>query len=296
MQRLSRDMRRVLGTWQMQGGKLHVHLGDAALAPLGRILKAFSVRVTCTACGLDVIYPHAWYQWLIRKTLPKLDHIVCISTATAEEVHKRGVPSHHITVIPCGVWPEECVDGNRPVVGLHMVTVGRLIPRKGVAWFLQEVFPSIVRRFPQCTYSIIGDGAERQKIEQIILKNGLQERVNLYTNFDHKKKKDLLHTANLFVMPNVRIAGDMEGFGIVCIEASAAGVPVVAANIEGVRDAVIDGQTGRLFMPEDAYDCERVIVEMMDMPLPSADVRTATHENFSWDVLGPRVISAITDV
>ena len=65
--------------------------------------------------------------------------------------------------------------------------------------------------------------------------------------------RDALFTgADLFIMPNVVVPGDMEGFGLVAIEAAAAGALVVASELEGIRDAVIDGETGVLVAPGDA--------------------------------------------
>ena len=101
-----------------------IHLGDASLVPLGWVLKKFGAkRVTVTACGLDIIWPLMWYQWLLKKTLPFMDHVVCISAATAEEVRRRGVPEKKISVIPCGIWGKMCHaeepsrDGSRQFCG-----------------------------------------------------------------------------------------------------------------------------------------------------------------------------------
>ena len=58
--------------------------------------------------------------------------------------------------------------------------------------------------------------------------------------------------ADLFVQPNIRVADDMEGFGLVTVEAAMRGTPVVAAALEGIVDAVLDGLTGVLLPPEDA--------------------------------------------
>ncbi|MBI2117976.1 glycosyltransferase, partial [Candidatus Peregrinibacteria bacterium] len=74
---------------------------------LGWFLKKMGRgRVTVTACGLDVIWPRRWYQWMLRRTLPSLDRVVCISRATAEEVRRRGVVEEKIVVISPGVWME----------------------------------------------------------------------------------------------------------------------------------------------------------------------------------------------
>ncbi len=97
----------------------------------------------------------------------------------------------------------------------------------------------------------------------------------------------MLHTASVFVAPNVRVPGDMEGFGIVCLEAGESGLQVAAANIEGLTDAVIDGQTGRLFASRNTDDCMRMIDEMLKRPLDPVSVRMKTLDHFSWNRLIP---------
>jgi glycosyltransferase involved in cell wall biosynthesis len=68
---------------------------------------------------------------------------------------------------------------------------------------------------------------------------------------DDADREDLLRGVDLFVQPNIPVSGDMEGFGLVTIEAAMRGTPVVAADLEGIKDAVIDGRTGILLPPQD---------------------------------------------
>ena len=278
----------------------HVHLLDAALAPIGWLLKKMgSGKVTLTACGLDVLWSRWWYQWVLWRTLPSLDRVVCISRATAEEVRKRGVAEEKIVVIPPGVWPDA------RGTGLHgaqtdtvricrasecssvprLLTVGRLVPRKGVPWFVQNVVPSLLRDFPQLQYWIFGRGPEELLIKKIVQEKGLEHYVRLLGEFDDAKREECFTRADLFVMPNVAVPGDMEGFGIVCIEASARGVPVVAAQLEGLPDAVIDGETGRLFESGDPEDCVRVIREVIGGRWDRRQVARATLEHYGWPML-----------
>jgi phosphatidylinositol alpha-1,6-mannosyltransferase len=83
-------------------------------------------------------------------------------------------------------------------------------------------------------------------------------------------------------MPNVQVAGDAEGFGIVVIEATARGVPVVATGIEGLRDAVIDGVTGTL-VPERDVTAWLDAIRTADFDRRS--VADTTRERFSWSRL-----------
>ncbi len=273
----------ILSLWALFA-QWRVHLGDASLAPLGLLLKVLGVpRVTLTACGLDVIYPPQWYQALLRWSLPKLDHIVCISRATAREAEQRGVMK--FSVIPCGVAHvpsrtmrcEQRSHGHPPV----LLTIARLVPRKGVPWFCKEVLPLVLMDFPSLTYLIIGSGPEEKLIKKIVQERGLSARVRLLGNVSEEEKEEWLKRADLLVVPNIPCPGDMEGFGIVCIEASARGVPVVASRLEGLEDAVIDEETGAFFQPCNADACRMAIRSMLRAPLDPHGVSTMTMDRYN---------------
>lgn len=283
----------------------HVHLGDAALAPLGWLLKKIRKgKVTLTACGLDVIWPRWWYQWILRRTLPSLDRVVCISRATAEEVRKRGVPAKKVVVISPGVWSDIRSVATASLAGAMnseaasrkrsrrmaplLLTVGRLVPRKGIAWFVRDVVPLLLRDFPQLQYWIVGIGPEELLIKKIVQEKSLEHCVHLRGELDDAKREEFFVQADLFVVPNIAVSGDMEGFGIVCIEASARGVPVVAARLEGLADVVVDGATGRFFESGNAGDCVRVIREVIGGKWDCAGLVRATLEHYGWPLLFQR--------
>lgn len=270
-----------------------VHLGDAALAPLGACLALLGKRVSLTACGLDVIYPRSWYQWFLRRSLPHLSKVHCISRATAGEVRRRGVSSEKIVVLPCGVWTlppwgrDISAPRGRSDAPPRLLTVGRLIPRKGIAWFLAEVWPILQGEFPGIQCTIIGSGKEENSIKKLVHERGFTD-VDLRGSLTDPERDAVFLESDLFVMPNVAVPGDMEGFGIVCIEAASRGLPVVASRLEGITDAVREGMTGRFFTPGDARDAARVITEMLRNPLDPELVAHAARTHYSWDALLPQ--------
>ena len=79
----------------------------------------------------------------------------------------------------------------------------------------------------------------------------MADRTHLLGAVSDAEREDLLRGADLFIQANVRVPGDMEGFGLVTIEAAVRGTPVLASGIEGIRDAVIDGETGTLLPTQD---------------------------------------------
>lgn len=164
-------------------------------------------------------------------------------------------------VIPCGVNPEEFRVKNQNKVRKNtrvllskqlslnledkkiLLTVGRLVKRKGHQWFIANVIPKLPK---DTIYLIAGDGEEKENIAQTITKLGLEKRVFLLGRISDELKKDLYNSSDLFIIPNINIKGDMEGLGIVAIEAGSAGLEAIASNTEGIRDAIVNGKTGWL--------------------------------------------------
>jgi glycosyltransferase involved in cell wall biosynthesis len=127
-----------------------------------------------------------------------------------------------------------------------LVTLGRLVRRKGARWFVSEVMPSLS---PNAFLLIAGTGPEETATRDATRKAGLESRVRLLGAVDDEMRALLFAGCDLFVMPNLPVPNDTEGFGLVAIEASNSGALVVASRLEGIIDAVTDGATGYLVEP-----------------------------------------------
>ncbi len=265
---------------------------DASLCILFPFFRDHLDRVTVTAHGLDVSWAHPFYQWMIRRFLPRAKLIHCVSRATANAVIARGVDPGRIVILPCGIGDVSVSSGSAGDIP-RLVTVGRLVERKGVVWFLAEVLPLLIALRGDIKYHIVGTGPAEQSIKKVIREKSLQEAVFLHGELDDATRDALVEQSNVFLMPNVPVPGDMEGFGIACIEASARGIPIVAANSEGLRDAVIEGETGTLFHPGDATDCCNAIIGMLSSQPDHAAIARATRARFHWSMLFPRYVNAI---
>lgn len=269
-----------------------IHLCDGLMSPIGLILRvATRARVSITVHGLDVTYRVPGYQRLIPACLRRLDHIVCVSRSTREACLQRGIPDNKCHVIPNGIDPEalQLPADHEPLLGdlqdrcefsfsgkKILLTVGRLVPRKGIAWFVQNVMPQLPI---DMVYLIAGNGPEYLRIGRIIRDLRLEERVSLLGRISDGQRNALLAQADICVMPNISTPGDMEGFGISAIEAGAAGVPVVASNLEGIRDAVIDGVTGYLVAEKDS---EAFRDKILGMDLYRRNIQAAVRSTFNW--------------
>jgi len=280
-------------------------LADALLAPLGIALKRTTgLPVASTVCGLDMTYANRLYQAVVRRSVGRLDMTMPISKATEAEVHARAGAHTPATVIPLGInpLPEPDIDtvrAFRAQIGVDggplLLTAGRLIKRKGVAWFVEHVVPTLP---DDVVYVIAGDGVERDAVRAAAARAGVEHRIRLLGRVPAGVLAAAYCSADVFVMPNVPVAGDIEGFGLVALEAAAAGLPVVASRLEGITEAVTHERNGLLVSPLAAGD---YVATLRGLFALSAGQRRALGDNFrdytmrtySWDKTARRYVEAL---
>ncbi|HRH93984.1 MAG TPA: glycosyltransferase family 4 protein [Candidatus Peribacteria bacterium] len=256
-----------------------VHFGDAVFAPVIRCLKCVrpGLRVTCTAHGLDVVYPHPLHQ-LLLKGLHSCDAVAAVSSASKDAVAERGVPTERVVVIGWGTVQEHLAA--RVPGPPTLLSVGRLIPRKGTAWFIAEVLPALLETSPDLRYIVVGDGPQREHIRSMVSALHLERSVRLLGAITDSDKEKLYAQTDILLMPNVPVAGDMEGFGMACIEAAARGLPTVAARLEGITDAVIQDETGAFFAPSDSRHAAETVRLALARPWDRASVQRSCRARY----------------
>ena len=284
-----------------------IHLSDALLTPLGLALRTLlRVPVVVTVHGLDVTYSNVVYQWLIPKCLRRMDKVICVSSYTRHQCIKRGVPPALCEVVPNGVNMLEFADqftvqamrnlqmaaGSRLRDRKVLLTVGRLIERKGVVHFLTEVMPRIVAQRQDICYLIVGEGPQRELIETRIASLHLEDYVVLVGRVDDDTLRAAYHLCDLFVMPNIPVQHDIEGFGLVALEAAAAGRYVVASRLDGIPEAIVPGQNGILLDPLDSESFASTILELLaddeHREMLGHKARKFVQGHYSWDIVAKR--------
>ena len=267
-----------------------IHLYDAVLSPLIPVIKLFSnAKISVTVNGLDIVYSRLGYQRIILPFLKRANRIIAISNYTRDQCELRGVLREKSTVIPVGInfdnlqifsmseINETLARFKIPAMkAIKLITVGRLIKRKGHAWFIANVLNKLPENY---IYIIVGSGPEQYALEELIRDLDLSNRVYLLGRVSEKEKNCLYQISDLFIMPNIGVRNDQEGFGIVLLEAGRYGLPVIATNIEGIRDAVIDRKTGYLIDEKDSQGFMNAITK------PDIDRSSLTNEvvsNFDW--------------
>jgi phosphatidylinositol alpha-1,6-mannosyltransferase len=279
-------------------------LGDAVLAPLGWLLATLCRKpVCCVVHGLDVTYTNPIYQAIwIRFALVRMNRLFAVGNETLRQAVARGAVADRCRFIANGV---DISQGSRSVPGddsrirrrdgeFHLLTLGRLEERKGVAWFLREVFPLLGGGVH---YWVAGDGPFRSEIESAVAGLPVPDRVTVFGRVTEAEKFTLLQEADLFVQPNIPVPGDIEGFGLVVLEAAAAGLPVVASRLEGLCDAIADGKNGILVTAGDAADfakCIRgFIADRDEATVFGARARDYTLAHCSWTRVAQRYLEEI---
>ncbi|HEC92198.1 MAG TPA: glycosyltransferase family 1 protein, partial [Candidatus Atribacteria bacterium] len=228
-----------------------------------------------------------------------------------KECINRGIPEEKITIVPDGISDEFYLSEdknelrskleNKFKVSLInkkiLLSVGRLVERKGFHWFVKNVIPKLLKQRNDFVYLIAGDGIFRERIKNAIANNGLEERVIMLGNVDDEALKLLYNASDIFVMPNMPVEGDMEGFGIVALEAASCGVPVVASRLEGIKDAIKNEKNGFLVEPYDVDEFVGVIDKLLDNNGEREGfgkrAREFTLENYSWEKIAEKIFRRI---
>lgn len=268
-----------------------IHIGDLVLWPLAAIGNLFrrNTAFVVTAYGLDIVYGHrkgllpAIYRFYLASGVAlvgrKLE-VIAISSATAELC--RDVGFTNVSVVKLGVQMPEVEPDSELQVKPYVLFVGRLVERKGAAWFAQHVLPLLD---DDVEFWVVGKPWEESELEAI----SSNSRVSYKGVLSSAEIAELREAAIAVVMPNIPTGGkDIEGFGLTALEAAADGGVLLASGIEGIRDAVIDGVTGFLLPANAAHDWADKIKEVSrwdsrDRIAFIRHARETIHEEFSWD-------------
>ena len=287
-----------------------IYVQDGVMAPIGRLLRWLLKRpVVITIHGTEVAYSNPIYRKLIFPSIRRMNHAVVISDGTAEKV--REVMSElPVTKVLWGSDDSFYIADdvanlrqrlenelgvslqNRPFI-YH---AGRLTERKGAVWFVEHVMPKLVERVPNIICLIAGEGKDTARLTETIQRLSLSANVVALGTVLGETRRELYNAADLFVMPNIPGYG-FEGFGMVAVEASSCGTPVVASGHEGITDAVVEGKTGWLLAPSDEKAfAEKIEQELAHPSLRREDVRKTVLTTYDWNRTAGEYLSVFVDV
>lgn len=287
--------------------------GSGLTAPLAlAAARASGAKSAAYLHGLDVVVSHWAYQRLWVPRFRDLDMVLANSHHTASLALRAGVQASRMNILHPGVdrpssesgagqaFRRSFELGNRPL----LLSLGRLTARKGIAEFVEAVMPRLLRVFPDLCLVVIGAEAvhalrggtrrECERIQSVIDRLSLQNHVKLLGEQSDVTVRGAFLASKALVFPVREMAGDVEGFGMVAIEAAAHGVPTVAFAVGGVVDAVADPDTGRLITPGDYVTMAERLVELLASPVDAANSDRRCRDfaaRFEWGPFGARLRS-----
>lgn len=167
-----------------------------------------------------------------------------------------------------------------------IITASRLVPKNGVD-VLIRAFAEAKKQIPDLRLHIVGEGAERKKLENLASLLGVQDTITFFGAVPHERIPRYLEEADLFVRPS-----RSEGMGNAFVEALAAGLPIIGTPVGGIPDIIEDGKTGLLASPEDIYGLAKTIDRALsEEGLAERLVRNGKEKvarEFSWDAIAGR--------
>jgi phosphatidylinositol alpha-1,6-mannosyltransferase len=290
--------------------------GSGLVAPIVWVAASLSrARAALYVHGLDLVVDNAVYRALWLPFVRRADRIIANSRNTATLAIAAGVPfSHTIVVNPGTSLPETCVSSRLLAAAFRekhgfgdskiLLSVGRLTARKGLANFIDQVLPGVVHVHSSAILVVIGDDAQdalaggdtsqREQALAAAVRRGLEDRVRFLGAVLEDELVAAYAASDVHVFPVRDVHGDVEGFGMVAIEAAANGLPTVATAVGGVPDAVAEDVSGYLVPPEDAVAFVQAVNTVLHRGRGVFDVKArAFAHGFAWARFGERMRCAL---
>lgn len=284
------------------------HLWFGAAAPLALILP-FLKRKYPSLKGIALTHGHeVWwakippFSLLLRFMSRHLDQIGYLTDYTRLEISKglrQGDREKLIQISPGidinhfkPVTDEKAVNDLREQLGLVgkrlIISVGRLVHRKGQDRLI-EALPAIRAEFPAVHLLLVGEGPYRSRLKDLAKRMGVEDAVTFLGRLQWDQLPIHLSIAELFAMPSRdRLAGfEVEGLGIVYLEASSCALPVVVGRSGGAPDALIDGETGILVDGNDSASVAKACMTLLRDPIRAKQMGQKGREwviaKWNWD-------------
>jgi phosphatidyl-myo-inositol dimannoside synthase len=238
------------------------------------------------------------YNWLVRRVFRGAEFLIANTRNTMRVMQEDwGVPESKLRLLHPGVDTTRFTPadrdqavrealgwGRRPVV----LTVSRLQLRKGHDQMILAL-RTIRRAVPDVLYAIVGDGEERPRLQDLVAREGLQDHVQLLGELDEDQLLRCYQQCDLFVLPNRQVGKDIEGFGLVLLEAQACGKPVVAGASGGTAETMDIPETGLVVPCEAPDELARAVAELLlDLERRARMGRAGRDwvvSNFDWETL-----------
>jgi phosphatidylinositol alpha-1,6-mannosyltransferase len=263
--------------------------------------------------GLDVVARHPLYRAVWLPAIRRMHALIANSRNTAALARYAGVEAGRLDVVVPGVEPPLPPDpqagfdfrtrhglGHRKI----LLSVGRLTERKGLTRFVEQSLPLILARQPRGLLLVVGDAAPnallqgghdlRSQVDAVIARRDLADSVRFLGPISEEELHAAYEASDLHVFPVVDRPGDVEGFGMVAIEAAAHGRSTVAFAVGGVPDAVREGESGYLIAQGDYAAFAGKVCDALERgPDAFAESARKFALGLSWERFGLEIARAL---
>ena len=244
-----------------------------------QFFRAFRPReLILTFHGSEIIKfaQHPYRRFLLRRLLRHTSKVSCVSHYTRDLLLKSfPCAEDRVFLTPCALpslWRKNLSPPNRQSQNsdseketLHLLTVGRLHPRKGQHYILDALARLPLALQQKVKYTLVGDGKRKGYKRKLREAAGqTATTVEFVGSVSDDTLQSIYRSADLFAMTSAPHWRSVEGFGLVYLEAASHGLPVLGHRIGGVPDAVIDGETGLLVTPDQPDELAAALQRLLE--------------------------------
>lgn len=275
--------------------------GSGLVAPVTAILGFFNgIRRAVFVHGLDLVVANRVFQLFFVPAIRRHELIIANSANTRSLAIAKGCDAARVEVLHPGTEIPTASELNIDHAAIESLGladrniclfVGRMVRRKGLAEFLKKAWPAVHEQVNDALLVVVGDSPENALARDRSGTRAIQEAlqacpdgsVRFLGAVDNTLLWQCYAVADVLVFPLIDVEGDVEGFGMVAIEAAASGTPTVAFAVGGVVDAVADGVSGKLVPAGDYTAFSEAVIATLRDKTPERELCRAHAGNFSWD-------------
>jgi glycosyltransferase involved in cell wall biosynthesis len=218
-----------------------------------------------------------------------------ISESTADDMVRKGIPGEDISVVHCGIdntvyhYDADIKKYDKPTV----LYLGRIKKYKSIDHLILA-FKNVLGRVPEAQLRIVGSGDYLPPLKELARKMGIADKVQFPGFVSVEEKVEILRRSHVAVYPSLK-----EGWGLTNIEANACGTAVIASNVQGLKDSVVDDKTGYLY----EYGNINQLTEKLEKILLNDEDRHRLEQGglewaarFNWDDAADKFLSVLNEV
>jgi phosphatidylinositol alpha-1,6-mannosyltransferase len=267
-------------------------------------------KLVCYLHGLDVIAESFIYKAIFLPLIKKSDLLIVNSNHTKQLAISAGINPEKLNILHPGTdlfdvstkqkmrekFRDQYDLGDGPII----LIAGRITTRKGIPEFIENVMLSLKGEHPKLKLIIVGREAEQaiqhtigvtERIQRLISHLDLVDHVKLLGSLDDEGLSSAYFATDVMVFPVLKMKGDVEGFGMVAIEAAAHGLPTVGFAVGGVPDAIGESESGWLIEEGNYLEMENRLAKLLDGNAEGVTDSSciAFSEQFGWSMFGKRL-------